>query len=298
MDDDRSGTSKLNVRQRRVARYLRGWLANAKPKTSQAALAKQLDWSPAKLNLFLTAKKPTPAAEIIAIATMLHVDEAERDRVVAYGRKGEQREAWWRSYSADALRGDVADFVETEAEASRLLNVQMSLIPGLLQKADYSGALLRSWLAEPNEALVEERSRLRQQRQSRLTDPDNPIKLHALVHESALEQNIGGLDTMLQQFDHLVTMAALPTVTLQLIPKEIGEYPGFGSAYHVIEFDEGEAAAVYIDNLSSGLYIENDAEVRAYTLNFERVLTLALDPEATVERIKQIRARRARDSKE
>jgi hypothetical protein len=298
--DDRSGASKLNVRQRRVARYLRDWLANARPKTNQATLAKQLDWSPAKLNLFLTAKKPTPTAEIIAIATMLHVDDAERDRVVAYARKGEQREAWWRSYSGDALHGNFADFVETEAEATSLRNVEMTLVPGLVQTADYATALLQSALAEPNEALVEERSRLRQQRQARLTDETTPIKLHALVHESAFHQNIGGLETMLNQMDHLVTTAELPTVTLQVIPMSTGEYPGFGSAYHLIQFDEtdDDAAAVYLDNLTSGLYIEDEAEVRAYILNFRRVSTLALDPEPSVERIKEIRARRSVERKE
>ncbi|WP_370943983.1 helix-turn-helix domain-containing protein [Amycolatopsis sp. cg5] len=298
MDADRSSESKLNVRQRRVARYLRGWLASATPKTNQAALAKELGWSPAKLNLFLTAKKPTPVAEIIAIATMLHVDEQERDRVVAYARKGEQDEAWWASYSDDAIQGSAADFIETEAEASAVKNLQMNLVPGLLQTADYAGALVRSWLEEPNEAVVEERSKVRQRRQARLTDEKYPLKLHALVHESALEQNIGGLDTMLQQLDHLVTVADLPTVTLQLIPKEVGEYAGFGTSFHLITFDDGGDAAVHLENLTWGIYIEEDAQVAAYTLNFKRVLTHALDPEATVERIKEIRARRARDRKE
>ncbi|MFD9965453.1 helix-turn-helix domain-containing protein [Amycolatopsis sp. NPDC058986] len=301
--DDRSGESKLNVRQRRVARYLRGWLANATPKTNQAALAKLLGWSPAKLNLFLTAKKPAPVAEIIAIATLLRVDEAERDRVVAYARKGDEGSAWWTSYSGDALGGDMTDFVETEAEASKVSNMQMTLVPGLLQTADYSTALVRSWMSEPNEALVDERSKVRQRRQARLTDKGNPLELHALMHESALEQYVGGLDTMLRQLDHLVAMAALPTVKLQLIPKkligrETGEFPGFGSAYHLIEFGHGDVAAVYLDNLSEGLYIEAESEAEAYIVNFKRLVTDALDPEATVERIKEIRARRARESEE
>ncbi|GAA1960153.1 helix-turn-helix transcriptional regulator [Amycolatopsis minnesotensis] len=278
----------LNVRQRRVARTLRAWLDRAEPKTSQVALAKDLGWSPAKLNKFLTARVPTPFAEIIAIATVLHVGDAERDRVASMARAGMERDAWWRSYS-DALSGDFADFIQTEAEATSIWNVEMILVPGLVQTAAYSAALVRSWLPEPDEALIEERSRLRQQRQSRLTNRENPLKLHAVVHEAALEQEIGGPDTMRQQLDHLLTVAELPTVTLQLIPKATGAYPGFGISYVVINFDHAEAGAVYLESLNSGLYIEESAEVQAYTLNFERVLTHALPAKATVERIRRIR---------
>ena len=62
------------------------------------------------------------------------------------------------------------------------------------------------------------------------------------MHESALIQRIGGAETMAGQLDHLLTMTDQSNVVLQVIPLKVGAYPGFGTSYHLINFDDGAAA--------------------------------------------------------
>ena len=280
-------TPAPTVRQRRVGRKLREWRKRFDLTIDQ--VAKKTGWSPAKVSRFERADTAAGPAEVVALATLLGISEQERDRVVAIAAGSIEDPGWWRFYGSEAVRGDLADFIETEADASSVRSVETMLIPGLLQTEDYAEALVRSWLIEPNEQVVEARSQLRQRRQARLVDSKEPLHFHAIVHESALIQLIGGTETMAGQLDHLLNMADQPNVVLQVIPLKVGAYPGFGTSYHLINFEDGAAAAVYLENLNDGLYIEEAADIAAYTLNFDRLQDVALNPEASAELVATLR---------
>lgn len=275
-----------NVRQRRVARRLRDW-RNAHGGT-QDEIGKKLGWSGAKLSRYERADQNAGPAEIIAVATILGVSERERDHMVNIAVAAAEQDGWWRTYGPEAVRGNFEDFIETEADASTVCNVEVMILPGLLQTTDYADALLRTWLSEPDEELLAKRSQLRQQRQARL-DEDEPLHLHAIVHEDTLRLPINGTTTMRQQLDHLTERTEQANITLQVLPSDIGAYPGMGTAYHLIYFDNEEAPAVYLDSLTDGHYLEEDADVAAYTLNFERLREVAYNPDESTKLIQQIR---------
>lgn len=90
------------------------------------------------------------------------------------------------------------------------------------------------------------------------------------------------------------------TKAVDVIPESVGAYPGMGAAYIALSFDgDEEAAAVYLDNMTSGHYVEEPAEVAGYTLNFERLArSVALDPEASIQFIIQTRKRMGVQDKE
>lgn len=197
-----------------------------------------------------------------------------------------------RHSPADRSRADryrnFEDFIETEADASAVRNVEIMILPGRLQTTDYADALLRTWMAHPDEHLVAERSQLRQQRQARL-DEENPLHLHAIIHENALRLPIGGRATMQQQLDRVNERAEQSNVTVQVLPTEAGAYPGMGTAYHLIYFDNDESPAVYLDSLTDGHYLEEESDVAAYTLNYERLCGVAYDPDKSSELVQRIR---------
>jgi transcriptional regulator with XRE-family HTH domain len=282
-----ANTPAPTVRQRRVGRKLREWRKKFDLTIDQ--VAKKTGWSPAKVSRFERADTNAGPAEVVALATLLGISDHERDRVVALAVGSIEDPGWWRSYGSEPVRGDLADAIETESEASSVRNVETMLIPGLLQTAAYAEALVRAWLLEPNEHVVEGRSRIREQRQARLTDSDNPLHFHTIVHESALIQRIGGKQTMAEQLNHLLATTTQPNVVLQVLPLDVGAYPGFGTSYHLIHFDEGEAAAVYLENLNDGLYVEETSDIAAYTLNFNQLQELSLNPEASADLISTYR---------
>jgi transcriptional regulator with XRE-family HTH domain len=276
-----------NVRQRRVARALRGWREQRGQKL--APVASQLAWSESKLSRFERAEVNAGPAEIIALAAILGIDEAERDKNVRLALAATHGDDRWGSYGPEALRADFKDFVEDEAEATDVRNVETVLITGLLQNAGYSDALLRSWAPDVSDDVLAERTDLRQQRQARLDDTENPLHLHAILYEVALRLPIGGPDVMRAQLDHLLERAELPNVTIQVLPMSVGAYAGIGTSYHLVSFEPDKAGAVYLENLNDGLYIEEEDDIARYTLNFDHLRKQALTPEESALRIAEIR---------
>jgi transcriptional regulator with XRE-family HTH domain len=278
-----ANTAGPNVRQRRVARNLRAWRKAAG--MTMEEVGKKLRWSGPKLSRFERAEVNAGPAEIIALAAILSIDEAERDQMVALAVGSMEQPGWWMTYAPDVVPNYFADYLETEAEATEVRAVETLLIPGLLQSPRYTDAIVRAWLASPDEDLVDERRRVRQKRQARLDDEINPLALHVIIHENALTQEVGGPDVMTEQLDLLATRAKQPNVTVQVLPKSVGEYPGMGCAYTTLSFDGADAAAVFLENLNSGLYVEEADSIDGYILNFRRLAKLALEPEASIQLI-------------
>ena len=61
-------------------------------------------------------------------------DEAERDRLMRLAKEGKEQ-GWWQSYDLP-----YSTYVGLEAEALSIFDYQSSVIPGLLQTADYARA--------------------------------------------------------------------------------------------------------------------------------------------------------------
>lgn len=278
-----------NVRQRRVARTVRRW------RTAQGLtleeVGSRLRWSDSKLSRFERAEVIAGPAEIIALAAVLGIDEAIRDKAVALALAASTTDGPWRSFGRDALSGDFADFVEDESEAVEVRTVETLLVTGLVQTELYAEHILRAWDPRVGDELVAERSRVRRQRQARLTNKDKPLRLHTIIHESALDIPVGDSSVMREQSGHLLAMGELPNVTIQVIPRATGAFPGIGTSYHLVSFEEGEAGAVYLENLNDGLYVEDERDVAAYTLNFERLCETALSPDASDRLIEEIMSR-------
>lgn len=276
-----------NVRQRRVARRLRQW-RKAKDMTLDD-LRRQLRWSESKLSRFERAEVNAGPAEIIALATIYGIDESVRDDTVRLAVDALESEDRWGRYGPDSLRGDFKDFVDDEAEAAEIRSVETVLISGLLQTAAYVEAMLRGWAPDVDDEVIAERRELRLQRQARLDDADEPLHLHAILHEPALHLPIGGSAVMREQLDHLLARAKMPNVTVQVLPSSLGAFPGIGASYRLVSFDRGETGAVYLEGLEDGLYIEEENDIEAYTLNFERLRKTALAPTVSARRITEIK---------
>lgn len=227
-------------------------------------------------------------AEIIALATIMGVSEDERDRTVRLAVSATNSQDEWGTYGPDSLRGDFKDFIEDESDAIEVRTVETVLITGLLQTAAYAEALLGVRRAEIASEVIAERSSLRQKRQARLDDPHEPLRLHTILHEPSLTLPIGGREVMAAQLDHLVQRGKQDNITVQVLPSSLGAFPGIGTAYHLIQFEEDVPGAAYLEGLQDGSYIEDEDELAAYSLGFERLREHALDPEESARRIMEI----------
>jgi Domain of unknown function (DUF5753) len=69
-------------------------------------------------------------------------------------------------------------------------------------------------------------------------------------------------------------------VTIQVLTDAAGVHPGLAGKFAIMEFPERhDPAVVYIETMTSNLYVENDTAVYRYTLAFDHLRALALGPQ-------------------
>ncbi|WP_199441350.1 helix-turn-helix domain-containing protein [Umezawaea beigongshangensis] len=193
--------------------------------------------------------------------------------VMALAREA-YRNTWW---TVQGIAADSYVALETEAVAAR--NFELALIPGLLQVEDYARALFT--LDPPAER--ERYLRIRMERAARLTG-DRPIDLHAVVDETVLTRPVGGRRVLTEQVRHLVEMAQLPDVRLQVLPVAVGASRGLRGAFSLLSFPPDTIDDLaYVDHPAGNLQLSKPAKVKELTQRFDRIARVALDEHESLE---------------
>ena len=105
----------------------------------------------------------------------------------------------------------------------------------------------------------------------------------AIVDEAALHRVLGGPAIMATQLDRVVDACALPNVSVQVIPHSVGAHPALDSTFILLEFAPPVPGVVYIEGLVGQMYLERPQDVARYTQIFERLRTLALSQQQSVD---------------
>lgn len=195
-------------------------------------------------------------------------------------RKEAEKRGWWAVYGDDVpdwFRG----YLGMETAAAEVWFYASELIPGLLQTVDYTKAITAAMDSGDAER-AERYAAVRLARQKRLTD-DDPLILRVVINEAAIRRPVGGPEVMRAQLDRLVDTARLPNVTVQLLPFSAGEHPAMLGAFSAIRFPQEEMNVVYLESNLGALYFERPSQVEWYTHTFERLTSLALTSEATID---------------
>ena len=184
---------------------------------------------------------------------------------------------WWQGYS-DILPHWLEPYFGLEAAASFIRNYELQFVPGLLQTENYARSLIRLGNA-PAEDNVVRRVEARLSRQQILLR-ESPPRLWAVMDEGALRRPIGGRTVMRDQVRHLIEMCDHPFVTLQILPFHSGAHPAMGGPFTILRFSEPDLRdVVYIEQLTSALYLDKPTEVDAYLEVMEQ-LCLQAEPAA------------------
>jgi transcriptional regulator with XRE-family HTH domain len=273
-----------SVRARRLARELRR-LREANELTGEAAAA-QLGWSSAKVSRVETARTPITVSDLRKLLDLYGASETEADRLVDLARASRDR-GWWENYVGEAP-SEYGTYIGLEDDASSISSFTAILVPGLLQTEDYARAMLKSLLLMPPRE-VERLVEVRRKRQDRIYRADKaPLLLHAVLDESALRRQIGGLDVLRDQLRHLVSTAAeLDNVELQVLPYSAGAHPAIDGTFTILSFPR-DPEIVTLENLDSHLFVEGEKAVYRYTLVFNELVAKALTPAESLSFIKQV----------
>ena len=220
--------------------------------------------------------------DIADLLTMYGVtDGDEREALLKLARES-NTPGWWQGY-ADILPHWVEPYFGLEAAASFIRNYELQFVPGLLQTEGYALSLIRLGNA-PTEEDVLRRAEARMSRQDILRR-ETPPRVWAVVDEGALRRPIGGAKVMREQLKHLIDMCDHPAVTLQVLPFQVASHPAMGGPFTILRFSEPDLRdVVYIEQLTSALYLDKPAEVDSYLEVMEQ-LCLQAEPAARTPQI-------------
>jgi len=196
-------------------------------------------------------------------------------------------QGWWAQYG-DILPDWFEAYLGLEAAASLVRTFELQFVHGLFQTDAYARAVtMLGHSAAPAEE-IDRRVSLRMERQALLTSPDPP-RLWSVVDEAALRRPLGGQKVMRTQLTHLLEIAELPNVTLQVMPFRRGGHAGAGGSFTVLRFGEPDLPdVVYIEQLTSALYLERRTHVDHYMEVMNHLSAEALTPAGTARYIGQI----------
>ncbi|WP_239003848.1 DUF5753 domain-containing protein [Nocardia panacis] len=149
------------------------------------------------------------------------------------------------------------------AEKTKLMRIyQPTLIPGILQTAEYAQAILKRSIERhriPDDLEAGVAKRL--ERQQLLYRGDR--RFHILVAEQALYTTVGGDGVMLGQLDRLLAAIGLPRVSFGVVPS-IAELPM--QITNFVMFDDKK---VMVETPAAELTITQPREITVYGQTFD-----------------------------
>jgi transcriptional regulator with XRE-family HTH domain len=209
-------------------------------------------------------------------------DRAEREQLLSLASRANQP-GWWQRYQ-DVLPTWFQSYIGLEESAESIRSYDAQFIPGLLQTEDYAAAVLALGDFSMDEA--ERLVGIRKERQRRFAA--GAMRLWAIVDEVALRRPAGGTDVLRAQLEYLIESCQQQRLTLQITPFAAVGHAAPGG-FSILRFaDPDMPDMVYVENLTSALYIDKPAEVGRYLLAMERLSIISEPPADSAEILRAI----------
>lgn len=266
------GQQSPTVRRRRLALELRRCRENAHLTCEEVAA--HLECSASKISRIETGRVSVSPRDVRDMLDLYGVPAAQRDSLVQLARESRHK-GWWHAYS-DAIQPRFATYLGLESAASEIRIYEVAILPGLVQTEDYARAVVTAGSVGAPRESVERTVALLMARQPLLAG-DDPPRLWAVLDEAALRRRVGGAALMRLQLERLLELASLPSVAIQVLPFGAGAHPAMGRPFVILAFPEpADPDVVYLEDLTSALYVEDVAEVDRYNMFFNHLRAVAL----------------------
>jgi transcriptional regulator with XRE-family HTH domain len=243
--------------------------------------------SPSKVSRIETGQRGATLRDVRDLCDLYGVvAQAERDHLMTLAREGKQQ-GWWQSYDLP-----YSNYVGLEAEATAVSGFHSSVLPGLLQTADYAQEIHKAAVPEVSTPeltpeIIEQRVEARIRRQD-LLSKENPLNFSVVIDEAVLHRLVGGSHVMRTQLKHVADMATLPNVRIQVIPYGVGAHPALESTFYILDFSDTVPSVVYVEGLVGWIYLERKEDLDRYRRVFQRLGDIALNERKSIAFINAI----------
>ncbi|MEU8137220.1 helix-turn-helix domain-containing protein [Streptodolium elevatio] len=190
---------------------------------------------------------------------------------------------WWTEY-ADILTAPYEELISLEGEASTIYTVNSCLIPGLLQSSAYAHATIMGSPFVPDIDDADALTQLRMKRQRILTG-ESPVEFTAIVSEASLHAEIGGVEVLRGQLEHLLVLGRLQNVQIRVVPFSATASTLVG-AFTLVDFaGASEPSVVYVEYHGGAQFKDGERDVRRYRRSVEHVCGHALGGDESLQLI-------------
>jgi transcriptional regulator with XRE-family HTH domain len=223
--------------------------------------------------------------DIADLLTLYGVDDDERTALLSLAREA-NLPGWWHPYG-DLLAPWFQNYLDLEASATLIRTYEVQFVPGLLQTDAYARAVVQLGYGDAEPEEIDRRVTLRMTRKELLTRPEAP-RLWVVIDEAVLRRSIGGVEVLRNQIEALIEACRLPKVRLQVIPFGTGGHAAAGGAFSILRFPDPEMPdVVYIEHLTSALYLDKREDVETYVAAVGRLFIKAEPPARTPAILRQ-----------
>jgi transcriptional regulator with XRE-family HTH domain len=214
------------------------------------------------------------------LLTLYGVDDDQvRARLLAF-TEGASTPGWWSKYD-DILPDWFESYLGLEGAASVIRSFELQFVHGLFQTEAYARAVTMLGNKAASEEDIDRRVSVRLKRQAVLTGPEPP-QVWSVLDEAVLRRPVGGRRVMRAQLSHLMDVAATPRFTIQVVPFDRGGHAAAGGSFTILRFAEPEVPdIVYIEQLTSALYLDGREDLDQYLEVMNDLSTEALTPDGS-----------------
>jgi transcriptional regulator with XRE-family HTH domain len=252
----------------------------------------------------LESAKVVPRLVDIAALLELYSNESSRPvssevrervlRLAADSRKKQWFEPFRDVITGDMLPDSVGRLVEYETDAREIRTFEPEIIPGLLQTRAYAVAVADVFFPQHDGAQRNRFVEFRLARQAMLNRLQEPVRLSAVVGESALRRTFGGVDTLREQVHSLANdiRGERPNVEVRVVPTSATVPAALGGPFIVMSFDgEHDGDLIYLETRSGGDYLQSITDVERFNFHFESLVEVSLPQGEALEFVETIAAR-------
>ncbi|MGO4754503.1 helix-turn-helix domain-containing protein [Streptomyces sp. 2MCAF27] len=238
--------------------------------------AAPLSCDPSKISRIESGRSGIRQLDLKALLDLYDVtDSIEREGWLSLARESRRRR-WWRTLE-DRLPQDFLDLIGLEVDVSCCRGFEPGLVHGLLQTQAYAEAVIGDGDTGPLDEQRQARVEVRMERQKAVTRSENPLQVWMILGEAALRQQYGGPAVLREQLDHLIDLAALSNVTLQVLPFAARAYRGGPYPFAIYRFPEPSTLeAVVLENHTVQTYLETPEDTGIYGDAFDHLRATAM----------------------
>ncbi|WP_055522860.1 helix-turn-helix domain-containing protein [Streptomyces graminilatus] len=275
------------LRRRRLGEALLAARKAIEPDLSQEKAALAMGWDESKLSRIENARARIKPAEVVKLLDVYGVTDQSVITALEGLAKDAGKQGWWQTFG-DVVALGYKDYLTLESDAESTHIWAPQLIPGLLQTGSYAREIISATALTRTPEEVTALAEVRKARQSILTRPQNPLNLWAVLDSGILHKRSAAYPSMMrEQIRHLLDMADLPNVTIQLMELEATPHPGLVGGFHVIRFPRPWPTVINLENLRGGYFVEGTADAKVFETAFERIVAAALSVDDSRQRLKK-----------